>query len=70
MDLSEIKYYPDRFYIRLDHFDLKELTGFLHDLHIDQRHAVFFSGITIHNLLDHLFEKIMLNKNNYNINSK
>lgn len=39
--MDNIKYYPDRFYIRLDDFDLNKLTTFITDLHPGQQHAIF-----------------------------
>lgn len=41
MDLANIKYYPDRFYICLDGFDTNNLTTFLTDLNIGQHQAIF-----------------------------
>lgn len=41
MDLTKIKYYPDRFYICLDGFDTDNLTTFITDLNIGQQQAIF-----------------------------
>ncbi|WP_298152349.1 hypothetical protein [Flavobacterium sp.] len=41
IDLSKIKYYPDRFYICLDGFDSTNLTSFITDLDIGQQQAIF-----------------------------
>ncbi|WP_395626950.1 hypothetical protein [Daejeonella sp.] len=41
IDLTKIKYYPDRFYICLDGFDTDNLTTFITDLDIGQHQAVF-----------------------------
>ncbi|WP_294297623.1 hypothetical protein [uncultured Chryseobacterium sp.] len=41
IDIGEIKYYPDRFYIKLDGFNTENLTTFLTDLEIGQDHAIF-----------------------------
>lgn len=41
LDLTKIKYYPDRFYICLDGFDTNNLTTFITDLQIGQQQAVF-----------------------------
>lgn len=41
IDLTKVKYYPDRFYICLDGFDTDNLTTFLTDLDIGQHQAVF-----------------------------
>src|SRR5258708_13562405 len=40
-DLSKIKYYPDRFYVCLDGFDIDNLTTFITDLNIGQKQAIF-----------------------------
>lgn len=40
-DPNEIKYYPDRFYLRLDGFDTKKLTTFLTNMEVDEQQAVF-----------------------------
>lgn len=39
--MDNIKYYPDRFYIQLDDFDINNLTSFLTDLNLGQEQAVF-----------------------------
>jgi hypothetical protein len=41
IDLTKIKYYPDRFYICLDGFDTDNLTTFITDLNIGQQQAIF-----------------------------
>lgn len=41
IDITKIKYYPDRFYICLDGFDTDNLTTFLSDLNIGQQQAIF-----------------------------
>jgi len=41
IDLTKIKYYPDRFYICLDGFDTDNLTTFITDLNIGQHQAIF-----------------------------
>lgn len=41
MDLNKIKYYPDRFYICLDGFELNNLTSFITDLNIGQQQSIF-----------------------------
>ncbi|MHB8262033.1 MAG: hypothetical protein ACYDCN_12210 [Bacteroidia bacterium] len=41
IDLTKIKYYPDRFYICLDGFDTDNLTTFITDLKIGQQQAIF-----------------------------
>ncbi len=41
IDLTKIKYYPDRFYICLDGFDTENLTTFITDLDIGQHQAIF-----------------------------
>jgi hypothetical protein len=41
IDLTKIKYYPDRFYIRLDGFDIDNLTTFITDLNIGQQQSIF-----------------------------
>lgn len=41
IDLNKIKYYPDRFYMCLDGFDLKNLTTFITDLQIGQHQSIF-----------------------------
>jgi len=41
IDLTKIKYYPDRFYICLDGFDIKNLTSFITDLHIGEQQSIF-----------------------------
>ncbi|MFH6958918.1 hypothetical protein ACHRV1_16080 [Flavobacterium aquidurense] len=41
IDLTKIKYYPDRFYICLDGFDTNNLTTFISDLNIGQQQAIF-----------------------------
>lgn len=41
IDLTKIKYYPDRFYICLDGFDTNNLTTFITDLNIGQRQSIF-----------------------------
>ncbi len=41
IDLTKIKYYPDRFYICLDGFDTENLTTFITDLNIGQQQAIF-----------------------------
>ncbi len=41
IDLTKVKYYPDRFYICLDGFDTDNLTTFLTDLNIGQHQAIF-----------------------------
>jgi hypothetical protein len=41
MDLNKIKYYPDRFYICLDGFELHNLTSFITDLNIGQQQSIF-----------------------------
>ncbi|GGE19808.1 MULTISPECIES: hypothetical protein [Bacteroidota] len=41
IDLTKIKYYPDRFYICLDGFDIENLTDFLTDLQIGQHQSIF-----------------------------
>ncbi|MCG2610652.1 hypothetical protein LZZ90_03940 [Flavobacterium sp. SM15] len=41
IDLTKIKYYPDRFYICLDGFDTTNLTTFLTDLNIGQQQSIF-----------------------------
>jgi hypothetical protein len=41
MDLTKIKYYPDRFYISLDGFDTDNLTTFITDSNIRQQQAIF-----------------------------
>ena len=41
VDLTKIKYYPDRFYVCLDGFDIKNLTEFITDLNIGQNQSVF-----------------------------
>lgn len=41
IDLTRVKYYPDRFYICLDGFDIKNLTSFITDLTIGQHQAIF-----------------------------
>lgn len=41
MDLSKIKYYPDRFYVCLDGFELNNLTSFITDLNIGQQQSIF-----------------------------
>ena len=40
-NLNKIKYYPDRFYICLDGFDIKNLTTFITDLDVGQQQAIF-----------------------------
>lgn len=41
IDLTKIKYYPDRFYICLDGFDTHNLTTFITDLNIGQQQSIF-----------------------------
>ena len=41
LDLTKIKYYPDRFYICLDGFDIDNLTTFITDLDIGQQQSIF-----------------------------
>lgn len=41
IDLTKIKYYPDRFYICLDGFDIDNLTTFITDLNIGQQQSIF-----------------------------
>lgn len=41
MNLSKIKYYPDRFYVCLDGFELNNLTSFITDLNIGQQQSIF-----------------------------
>lgn len=41
IDLTKIKYYPDRFYICLDGFDINNLTTFITDLSIGQQQSIF-----------------------------
>ncbi|MDX8574605.1 MULTISPECIES: hypothetical protein [Elizabethkingia] len=41
IDLTKIKYYPDRFYICLDGFDVNNLTTFITDLQIGQQQSIF-----------------------------
>lgn len=41
MDLTKIKYYPDRFYVCLDGFNTDNLTTFITDLHVGQEQAIF-----------------------------
>lgn len=41
IDLTKIKYYPDRFYICLDGFDIDNLTTFITDLQIGQEQSIF-----------------------------
>jgi len=41
IDLTKIKYYPDRFYICLDGFDIQNLTTFVTDLNIGQQQSIF-----------------------------
>jgi len=41
INLAKIKYYPDRFYICLDGFDIKNLTTFITDLEISQQQSIF-----------------------------
>jgi len=45
------------------HSDLSNVCEFIGGLFFIA--SFFFAAITIHSFLDHLFEKIMLNKNNY-----
>jgi len=40
-NLTNIKYYPDRFYLSLDGFDIDNLTTFLTDLNVGQHQAIF-----------------------------
>src|SRR5689334_12225650 len=39
--MDNIKYYPDRFYVRLDDFDINNLTKFITDLQLGQQRAIF-----------------------------
>lgn len=39
--MDNIKYYPDRFYIRLDDFDINNLASFITNLNLGQQHAIF-----------------------------
>lgn len=41
IDLTKIKYYPDRFYLCLDGFDIKNLTSFITDLQIGKQQSIF-----------------------------
>lgn len=41
MDLNKIKYYPDRFYIRLDGFDLNNLNHFAEDATFSLQQAIY-----------------------------
>ncbi len=41
IDLTKIKYYPDRFYICLDGFDIDNLITFITDTEIGQQQAIF-----------------------------
>lgn len=41
IDLTKIKYYPDRFYISLDGFDIDNLTTFITDLEVGQKQSIF-----------------------------
>ncbi|UMQ40596.1 hypothetical protein MKS83_14450 [Chryseobacterium sp. Y16C] len=41
IDLTKVKYYPDRFYICLDGFDIENLTTFLSDLSIGEQQSIF-----------------------------
>lgn len=40
-DLNEIKYYPDRFYMKLDGFNAEPLTSFITDFTMGEQQAVF-----------------------------
>lgn len=41
MDLNKIKYHPDRYYIRLDGFDLNNLSTFAEDATFSQQQAIY-----------------------------
>lgn len=41
MDLSKIKYYPDKFYLCLDGFDLKNLKSFDSDYSFNQQQSIY-----------------------------
>lgn len=41
INFDEIKYYPDRFYVRLDGFDTTKLTDFITQLDLKQEQAIF-----------------------------
>jgi hypothetical protein len=41
VDLTKVKYYPDRFYVCLDGFDINNLTTFITDLNVGQNQAIF-----------------------------
>lgn len=41
MDINKIKYYPDKFYICLDGFDLDNLDTFTNDVTFSQQQAIY-----------------------------
>ncbi|NDU99248.1 hypothetical protein [Spirosoma terrae] len=41
LDVDNIKYYPDKFYICLDGFDLNRINSFLSDGNFNEQHSIF-----------------------------